>query len=117
VPGPFDDQPTRLGNVDARLLDDGVIDDALATMPGDRFLGAVTEPQSMLGMHDELDEATRLSPALDTGTVRQPPPPAPRQPPPPRSGQPRQAPALDERTRAVDIRNDPSMSDVDWDID
>jgi hypothetical protein len=26
-------------------------------------------------------------------------------------------PPRDERTRAVDIRNDPSMSDVDWDID
>ena len=26
-------------------------------------------------------------------------------------------PSRDERTRAVDIRNDPSMSDVDWDID
>jgi hypothetical protein len=30
--------------------------------------------------------------------------------------QPRTA-AHDERTRAVDIRNDPSISDIDWDID
>ena len=28
-----------------------------------------------------------------------------------------QKPSREESTRAVDIRNDPSMSDVDWDID
>jgi hypothetical protein len=26
-------------------------------------------------------------------------------------------PSNDERTRAVNIRNDPSISDIDWDLD
>ncbi len=102
---PFDDMPTRLGNVDARLLDDGVIDDALSVMPADKFIGAVTEPQAPQGPHGMFggfddNEATRLSNSDGSGGP-------PRAVPPPR----------DERTRAVDIRNDPSMSDVDWDID
>ena len=104
IPGPFDDQPTRLGNVDARLLDNDVIDEALATMPGDRFLGAVTEPQSTLGLEDNSDEATRLSTIDKVVTDRNPP-------------QRHRPPPVDERTRSVDIRNDPSMSDIDWDID
>ncbi|MFT3696147.1 MAG: NAD(P)-binding domain-containing protein [Kofleriaceae bacterium] len=110
VPGPFDDQPTRLGNVDARLLDDGVIDDALNTLPGDKFLGAVTEPNAALGFDDQ--EETRMS-NMDSimGHPRK------------HGGHPgngsghRGPPPTDERTRAVDIRDDPSMSDVDWDID
>jgi hypothetical protein len=33
-------------------------------------------------------------------------------PPPPRTGG-----KHDERTRAVDIRTDPGINDIDWDID
>ena len=36
-------------------------------------------------------------------------------PPPPRSGGSAKHDA--ERTRAVDIRNDPGINDIDWDID
>jgi thioredoxin reductase (NADPH) len=104
IPGPFDDLPTRLGDVDARLLDNDVIEEALATMPGDRFIGAATEPQSTLGLDDNtVDDATRLSSIENVVTDRN----HPRQKHPP----------VDERTRSVDIRNDPSMSDIDWDID
>jgi hypothetical protein len=41
-------------------------------------------------------------------------------PPPSRGASPGSPPRQDERTRAVDIRNDPNMpnmNDVDWDID
>ncbi|MEO8552999.1 MAG: FAD-dependent oxidoreductase, partial [Kofleriaceae bacterium] len=99
VAGPFDDLPTRLGDIDAKLLDGDAVDQALSTMAGDKFIAAKTEQQSML--FDETDEATSLA-NLD-GSLAQ------------ASGA--KPPSRDERTRAVDIRNDPSMSDVDWDID
>jgi thioredoxin reductase (NADPH) len=119
IPGPFDDMPTRLGDVDARLLDQDVIEEALATMPGDRFIGAATEPESRLGLDDNADEATRLSSIENVVTDRN----LPRQKPNARRARPGEAAppnggeSLDERTRSVDIRNDPSMSDIDWDID
>jgi hypothetical protein len=52
--------------------------------------------------HRELDEATRLSSidgiaAMERGRNH--------------------GPSHDERTRAVNIRNDPSISDIDWDLD
>jgi len=93
---PFDDMPTKLGDIDARLLDDGAVDAALSAVAGEKFIPTTTEPQAML--FDD-NEATRLS-NVD-GSL------------PGRTS----APSRDERTRAVDIRNDPSMSDVDWDID
>ena len=34
-----------------------------------------------------------------------------------RNNRPPQAPAREERTRTVDIRNDRSISDIDWDLD
>jgi len=95
---PFDDVETKLGNIDARLLDDHAVDAALSAVTGEKFIPSTTEPQAMLFDHD--DEATRLS-NVD-GSL---------------PGQRQNAPTRDERTRAVDIRNDPSMSDVDWDID
>ena len=30
---------------------------------------------------------------------------------------PSPSPSRDERTRLVDVRNDPNMTDVDWDLD
>ncbi len=102
VPGPFDAEPTRLGNVDARLLDENVIEEALATMPGDRFIASITE-QNQLPFEDNADEATRMT-SMDSiaamGRAPQPP-----------------SPSRDERTRLVDVRNDPNMTDVDWDLD
>jgi hypothetical protein len=100
VASPFDDLPTRLGDIDAKLLDDHAVDEALQGMvTGDKFIASVTEPQSML--FDD-NEATSLA-DLD-GSLKQ------------ASGGAK-PPRRDEQTRAVDIRNDPSMSDVDWDID
>jgi hypothetical protein len=100
--GPFDDMPTRLGNVDARLLDEGAIEDAFATMPA-----TTTQPQVPRAPDYDDAEATRMQSMDHIQAQHRAPPPKP----PAKSGQ------LDERTRAVDIRNDASMSDVDWDID
>lgn len=115
VPGPFDAEPTRLGNIDARLLDENVIQEALATMPGEKFLAAVTEQNQSLAYEDNSDEATRMS-SMDAIAAmgRGNPPPAHRRNPPPA---PRGAAPVDERTRMVDVRNDPNMTDIDWDID
>lgn len=105
------DEPTRLGDVDAHLLDQ--------TRPKQpapdgeyppKFLPATTELAPP--MHFDEDEATRLaSPDGKLPPRRQAP--APRQPPSPRGTAKHDA----ERTRAVDIRNDPSINDIDWDID
>ena len=116
VPGPFDAEPTRLGNIDARLLDENVIEEALATMPGDRFLPAITERNQTVDYEDNSDEATRMSSIASLQT-------AARQPPPPPGTSAAQS--KDERTRLVDVRKDPkfdpnfdpNMSDIDWDID
>ena len=99
APGPgrsLFDEPTRLGDVDSVLLE--------ASRPAERrpdseaFLSAATELAPM-STFDEHDEATRLA-NVDAFVTK------PRQPQKP-----------DERTRAVDIRTDPSISDIDWDID
>ena len=98
----FDDQPTRMGNVDARLLDENAIDEGLNTLVGNdamppKFLNTATIPEHVVtNRFDELgnDEATRLS-HIDNIQGR-----------PPRAG--------DDRTRNVDIRQDRAMSDVDW---
>ncbi|HEX5057703.1 MAG TPA: NAD(P)-binding domain-containing protein [Kofleriaceae bacterium] len=107
------DEPTRLGDVDAHLLDQTRPKQSApdAEYPP-KFLPATTELAPP--MHFDEDEATRL--ASPDGKL-----PPRRQPPPPRG----QAPAPrgtakhgdNERTRAVDIRNDPSINDIDWDID
>jgi hypothetical protein len=114
APGPgrnnvFDDQPTRLGNVDARLLDAVAIEEQLNTMPehslSPKFLNTTTEPQAMLEGFESADpdEATRMANLDGIASMERA-----------NRGHP---PVREERTRAVDIRNDPSMSDVDWDID
>ena len=61
-----------------------------------------TDPQ-FPGIEDNADEATRLS-SIDSIAAME---------------RVRNAPHnnSDERTRAVNIRNDPSISDIDWDID
>lgn len=114
------DEPTRLGGIDEHLIDQTRPEDALTAgdvgtdQDNPKFLDASTELANPayhkrlledLGNSDE--EATRMA-SIDSI--------ARKHPPPPRSS-PRQQ---DERTRAVDIRNDPNMpnmNDVDWDID
>jgi hypothetical protein len=51
------------------------------------------------------DDATRMSNVSSFASL------------PPRRVSKAQPAAADERTRAVDIRNDSSISDVDWDLD
>ena len=71
-----------------------------------RFLAAapITEPgaDALFEDHQDLDEATRLS-RIEGGAAME------------RTRHP--GPSHDERTRAVNIRSDPSISDIDWDID
>ena len=80
------------------------------TRPADdfppRFLAAapITEPgtDALFEDHRDPDEATRLSRIEGIAAME-------------RTRHP--GPSHDERTRAVNIRNDPSISDIDWDID
>jgi thioredoxin reductase len=87
---PFD-EPTRIATADPRLLDAGA--DAA------KFLPATTEPTAP--RFDE-DEATNLASMEGLANIE-------------RAN--RGAVPKEERTRSVDIRNDRSMSDIDWDID
>ena len=94
------DAPTRLGDVDAAMIDQTRPEEALPR----RDLS--TDPKFNFDVSTD-NEQTRMA-SIDSI--------ARKHPPPPRSS-PRQQ---DERTRAVDIRNDPNMpnmNDVDWDID
>jgi thioredoxin reductase (NADPH) len=96
APGPgrsVFDEPTRMGGVDLSAFDNPEEGATSAEYPP-KFLDAKTEHSP--SPFDE--EATRM--ANVDGSPRQP-----------------RTPAHDERTRAVDIRNDPSISDIDWDID
>jgi hypothetical protein len=118
------DEETRLAHVGGLGVDDGhdpdleldhemdhEIDRGLdeLTRPVDdfppRFLATAptTEPGAgaLFEDHRDPDEATRLSrlEGITIERVRH-------------RGSPN-----DERTRAVNIRNDPSISDIDWDID
>ncbi len=114
APGPgranFNDEPTRLGNVDARLLDRDAIEDGLATILGSeierdeppKFLDAKTD-LSVSDQFSDDDERTRMS-NVDAMAQME------------RANRGRQ-PVREEPTRAVDIRNDASISDIDWDLD
>ena len=118
------DEPTRLSHVGSIGPDDGHSDLGIdheidheidrgideLTRPADdfppRFLATAptTEPgtDALFEDHRDAEEATRLSriegiAAMDRARHHGPP--------------------HDERTRAVNIRSDPSISDIDWDID
>ncbi|NVB77720.1 MAG: hypothetical protein HOV81_04935 [Kofleriaceae bacterium] len=121
--GSLFDEPTRMGDIDSHLIestrrpDDITARENAVTGPDaeypPKFLPANTElsPPLFNDRFDD-DEATRMAsvdgslpPKRSRGPSRLPPP----------SRSP--ASKNDERTRAVDIRNDPSISDIDWDID
>jgi thioredoxin reductase (NADPH) len=113
APGPgrsLFDEPTRLGDVDADLLMQSRPDEQpkIATDPDypPKFLPATTELAPMQFDEPHEEEATRL--ANVDGIM-----PPRRQAPPPR----RSAKHDPESTRAVDVRNDPGINDIDWDID
>jgi hypothetical protein len=123
------DEPTRLAHVgslgpghppDDDLGIDREIDHALAhgidhgidelTRPADdfppRFLASAptTEPgmEASFDDHRDPEEATRTSHIEGIAAKERPR---------------HHGPSHDERTRAVNIRNDPSISDIDWDLD
>ncbi|HEY1556804.1 MAG TPA: NAD(P)-binding domain-containing protein [Kofleriaceae bacterium] len=93
------EDPTRMGQIDTfpepQLLDPG---------GAPKFLPVETELSRM--DFDEPDEKTQLANVENLAKIE-------------RAGRGPGAGASpnDERTRAVDIRNDRSMSDIDWDID
>jgi hypothetical protein len=97
------EEPTRLGEMDAHLIvqaRSGEISVPSVEEYPPKFLPANTE---LAPMHfdEPLDEdATRLSPIEPVGRR-----------------QPARGAGNDERTRAVDIRHDPGINDIDWDID
>ena len=98
------DEPTRLGDVDSHLLEQSRNTPAEEYPP--KFLPATTEIAPM-HFDEPLDEdATRMAhnPGAPRGKAKLPPP----------GTRPK---GTDERTRAVDVRNDGSINDIDWDID
>ncbi len=129
------DEPTRMGDPDALLIDQTRPEDALP--PGNDILtdpdniaresrtelaAPAYRPKFVESKTDE--EATRMA-SIDSLKRPQLPPPAGRakgRTVPPPSGRSAPRPQQDERTRAVDIRNDlgindPNINDIDWDID
>jgi hypothetical protein len=117
------DEPTRMGEIDENLLaatqrEDLITDREQAADYPPKFLSAATELSPPLFGQGGVDphafeidsdaEKTRMAnvDSIQRRTPRKPPPPSRN----PQGGH-------EERTRAVDIRNDPSISDIDWDID
>ncbi|HSD88298.1 MAG TPA: NAD(P)-binding domain-containing protein [Kofleriaceae bacterium] len=125
--GSLFDEPTRMGDIDANLLESTKREAALpdnSTGPDaeypPKFLSPATELSPPLfsgggGFQD--DEATRMA---NVDSIKRPDKRSAGADKRPRRELPRPGVGTakpDERTRAVDIRNDPSISDIDWDID
>lgn len=106
------DEPTRLGGIDEGLLESTKREQALepAAEYPPKFLNPATEISEPVFTGSFDDEATRMA---NVDMPAKPAKPAKRE----RRGPPPPSKANDERTRAVDIRNDGSINDVDWDID
>jgi hypothetical protein len=111
VPPPFDD-PTRMANVDAHLFDDGGFNDddpnhATTLDPHfDKFLKNAPKTELQSGIPStgfEENEATRMANVDGIAAME-------------RARKANQLPP-EESTRAVNIRTDRPMSDVDWDLD
>jgi hypothetical protein len=71
----------------------------------------LSTPNPPVGVDDNSDEATRMASVDSMAAMKQ----QARRGEVPRGG-PKPPPA-EERTRAVDIRNDKSISDIDWDLE
>ncbi|MEO8705317.1 MAG: NAD(P)-binding domain-containing protein [Kofleriaceae bacterium] len=101
-PNPFGDEPTRMAKIDPRAYDETGLEEL--TRPGERAqIAAGMRPIPEIEDHHG-DEATRLS-TLDSLAAMEHSRTVPNNP------------ANDDRTRSVNIRNDPSISDIDWDLD
>jgi len=121
LPGPFDEKtravndpellaalaaapgPGRTSYDEETTMDPNLLDDAGPTAHdgAPKFLPAKTELSAVPPdqFDDDPDEATRMA---NLGRI---------------SRERRGNPGRDERTRAVDIRSDQSISDIDWDLD
>jgi thioredoxin reductase/ferredoxin len=105
VPPPFEQEATRMAQIDPRVLDNSSFEEGRPTELDphfEKFLASVpkTEPEAHL---DDLDQPTQMAEIDRFASLE-------------RQRRAMQPPS-DERTRAVNIRNDQSMSDIDWDID
>jgi len=107
------DEPTRMRDINLDLVDQTRPEEALAPKELDSKFNFDVPSDN---------EQTRMA-SIDS--IRKPSLPPPSRTPGQRAPAPRAQPARqqqDERTRAVDIRNDlgindPSINDIDWDID
>jgi len=112
----FHDEPTRMQNIDPRAYDETgpgpypggagaplTLGGDRDTMPRDRFPGSApsTDPGGF-GLDNNYDEATSIA-SLDGIAAME------------RARH--QGQSNEERTRAVNIHADPSISDIDWDLD
>ncbi|HET7504791.1 MAG TPA: NAD(P)-binding domain-containing protein [Kofleriaceae bacterium] len=112
---PAYDDDTRMGHMDSLGLDDPTralnsADARRLVDEGPRFVSPVPvtdpdrpaqPPAHLSGFEDNADEATRLASLEGIAAMERA----------------RHGPSNEERTRAVNIRNDPSISDIDWDLD
>jgi hypothetical protein len=109
------EEPTRMANVDARAFDEPFTtpqrdSDAGTEIDGPRrFLANVTPSTDPGTDYSGSDEATRMAnidgiAAMERARKGN-------------HGNGPQQPPQDERTRAVNIRSDKSISDIDWDLD
>lgn len=102
----FGEEPTRMQPIDPRAYDETGVE-AHTERGGSTREDPPRFPQNAPAtdphpwMEDAGDEATRLSSIENIAAMERV----------------RNPPQADERTRAVNIRNDPSISDIDWDLD
>ena len=105
----FGDEPTRMAPFDPRAYDEtGMAEYTQRELDKQTPVAAPSRTYpSVPDLEDQRvgDEATRLASLDGIAAMERA-----------RKGQPIH-PGNDERTRAVNIRNDPSISDVDWDLD
>ena len=101
----FNDEPTRMAKIDPRAYDETGIEEM--PRPGEKRMTPSPRPKlppSILPeIEDHGDEATRLAHVDSIAAIE--------------NGHNHSSVTHDERTRAVNIRNDQSISDIDWDLD
>ncbi|MGN6109972.1 MAG: NAD(P)-binding domain-containing protein [Kofleriaceae bacterium] len=101
---PFNDDPTRMQHIDPHSYDETRIDDfgSRAKFPQN---APATDPDGAFDALDGFDEKTSIASLEGIAAMER------------ARQQHIAAGGHEDRTRAVNIRNDPSISDVDWDLD
>jgi hypothetical protein len=97
VPPSFHDEPTRMQNIDPHAYDEPGPGAEHGRFPANL---PSTDPGGY-GLDNNFEEATSIA-SLDGIAAME---------------RARHGPSNEERTRAVNIRSDPSISDIDWDLD